>query len=197
MDLNNKVAEVIEASSSEFTAQCYRLDQVPPLGSLVKAQDRSCEIYAIVYNAETHSLEPGRRIIARGENMQTEDEVFRANPQLTKLLGTDFKALVIGHRQGGSIYHYLPPKPTPIHSFIYTCQAEELRTFTQSLDFLSLLVNARLLISADEVTAACLRYAGKAYPDTQAFLIKAGKELARLLGDDTSRLNSILKRLKE
>lgn len=196
MDEAQRVAEVIEASSAEFVAQCYKLDDAPPLGSLVKTKDKLWEIYGIVYNVETHSLEPGRRVVARGEDVETEEEIFRANPQLAKLLSTDFNALVVGHRQDDNIYHYLPPKPAPIHSFVYTCQLEEVRTFTQSLDFLGLLVDARLSIPVDEVIAACLRYASRVYPDSQDFLIKAGKELACLLSGDTKRLNSVLKRLR-
>jgi len=193
---NNKVAEVIEASSAEFTAQCYKLDQAPPLGSLVKTQDKLGAIYGVVYNVETHSLDPGRRVVARGESMKTEEEIFKANPQLARLLSTDFKVVVAGYVQGENLYHYLPPKPASIHSFVYICQFEEIRTFTQSFDFLSLLVNAGLPVPVDEVVAACLRYASQAHSDSQAFLVKAGKELACILSSDARRLNSLLKRLK-
>ena len=196
MALETKVAEVIQASSAEFVAQCYKLDQAPPLGSLVKTKDKLWEIYGIVYDIETHSLDPGRRVVARGEGMETEEEIFRANPQLTRLLSTDLRALVVGHRQGDGLYYYLPPKPASIHGFVYICQPEEVRLFAQSLDFLALLVSARLAISVDEVIAACLRHASRACPDSEAFLIKAGKELARLLSSDAQRLNSVLKRLR-
>jgi hypothetical protein len=196
MDIEVRVAEVIEASSAEFMAQCYKLDQAPPLGSLVKTKDKHLEIYGVVYNVETHSLDPGRRVVARGENMKSEDEIFRVNPQLARLLSTDFKVLVVGHVQGKSLYHYLPPKPASIHGFVYTCRLEEVRAFTQSLDFLSLLVDVRLPIPGDEVTAACLRYASQAHPDPQVFLVKAGKELACMLSSDAKRLNSLLKRIR-
>jgi hypothetical protein len=196
MDMGNKIAEVIEASSAEFTAQCYKLDQAPPLGSLVKTKDKNLEIYGVVYNIETHSLDPGRRVVARGENMTSEDEIFRVNPQLARLLSTDFKVLVVGHVQGKSLYQYLPPKPAYIHSFVYTCRLEETRAFTQSLDFLNLLVDVSLPVPVDEIAAACLRYASQAYSDPQAFLVKAGKELACMLSNDARRLNSLLKRLK-
>jgi len=196
MDLGARVAEVVEASSAEFVAQCYKLNQAPPLGSLVKTRDELWEIYGVVCNIETHSLDPGRRVVARGEEVETEDQLFRANPQLTKLLSTDFKALVVGHRHGDDLHHYLPPGPAPIHGFVYTCQLEEVTAFTQSLDFLGLLVDARLPFSVDEVIAACLRSASKSYPDSEAFLVKAGRELAGLLGGDSQRLNSVLKRLR-
>ena len=196
LDEMEKVAEVIEASSAEFTAQCYKLDQAPPLGSLVKTKDKHLEIYGVVYNVETHSLDPGRRVVARGENMKSEEEIFQVNPQLARLLSTDFKVLVVGHVQGKSLYHYLPPKPASIHGFVYVCRLEEVRAFTQSLDFLSLLVDVRLPVPMDEVTAACLRCVSQAHPDPQAFLVKAGKELACMLGGDARRLNSLLKRVR-
>jgi hypothetical protein len=196
MDKVSKIGEVIEASSAEFTAQCYKLHQAPPLGSLVKTQDKLGDIYGVIYNVETHSLEPGRRVVARGENLEAEEEIFKANPQLLRLLTTDFRVLVVGHVEGKSWHHYLPPKPASIHSFVYTCELEEVKAFTQSLDFLSLIVNARIPVPVDEVAGACLRYASQAHQDPNAFLVKAGKELACMLSSDVKRLNSLLKRLK-
>ncbi len=198
MDLTaeaTKIGEVIEASTGEFSAQCYEINQAPPLGSLVKVRSMPLEIYAVVYNIENHSLEVGRRPIARGEHEETEEGIFRANPQLSKLLCTDFNALVLGHRQENDIAHWLPPKPAYIHSFAYVCSSDEVRDFTQSLDFLSLLIAANLPTPVDEVIAACLRYSSQAHDDPHAFLVKAGKELALLLSSDTQRLSSILRRL--
>jgi hypothetical protein len=194
--LSQKIGEVVEASSAEFMAQCYKLGEAPPLGCLVKTQDNSGAIYGLVYNVVTHGLEPGRRVIARGENLKSEAEIFATNPQLARLLATDFKVLVLGHIEGKNCHHYLPPKSASIHSFVYICQLEEVKTFTQSMDFLSLIVNARIDIPVDEVVAAFLRYASKAHVDGDAFLVKAGKELARMLSADTNRLNSLLKRIK-
>jgi hypothetical protein len=191
-----KIAEVVESSSAEFTAQCYKLNQAPPLGSMVKTQDKLGEIYGVVYNVETHSLEPGRRVVARGENLEAEEEIFSANPQLSKLLTTDFKVLVVGHAEGKNRHHYLPPKSASIHSFVYRCRLEEVRAFTQTLDFLSLVMNARISVPVDEVIGACLRCASQAHHEPDAFLVKAGKELACMLSSDVNRLNSLLKRLK-
>jgi hypothetical protein len=195
--LGNKIGEVIETGSAEFTAQCYKLDEAPPLGSLVRTQNKLSEIYGVVYNVETHGLEPGRRVVARGENFKAEEEIFTANPQLSRLLTTDFRVLIVGYVEGERWYQYLPPKSGSIHSFVYSCQPEEVRAFTQSLEFLSLIVNARIPVPVDEVVGACLRYASKAHPDPNAFLVKAGKELACMLSSDVNRLNSLLKRLKQ
>ncbi|HIE17903.1 MAG TPA: hypothetical protein EYP71_06880 [Dehalococcoidia bacterium] len=196
MEVPSKIAEVVESSSAEFTAQCYKLEQAPPLGCLVRVGGKPLEIYGVVYNIETHSLEPGRRIVARGEKMESEDEIFQANPQLSRLLRTDFNVLVVGYSQGDSLCQHLPQRPAPIHGFVYICTEEEIRTFTDCLDFLGLLVDARLPVPMEEVTAACLRYISQAHPDRQAFLVRAGRELAYLLSGDARKLSSLLKRLK-
>ena len=120
-----RVGEVIEASTTDFVAQCYELYESPPLGSLVKTADLPVEMYGIVYHATTESIEPGRRPIARGRDESSEEEIYRSSPQLLKLLRTEFSALVVGHRQDNKILQYLPPQPARIHSFVYLCSPDE------------------------------------------------------------------------
>jgi hypothetical protein len=191
-----RVGEVIEASTTDFVAQCYELYQIPPLGSLVKTRDLPLELYGIVYNATTTSLEPGRRPIARGKDEATEEEIYRSSPQLLKLLKSEFAALVVGHKQGDKLCHYLPPKPAKIHSFVYLCPPEEVNEFGQSFDFLNILLNAHLPIPTDELIAATLRQMSQAYEDRRAFLVAAGKELAILLSGNLNQLKAILGRIR-
>jgi hypothetical protein len=190
-----KIGEVIQADTVEFVAQCYELHQAPPLGSLVKTTVPR-ETYGVVCNAATTSIEPGRRPIALGREEESEAEVYRANPQLAKLFRTDFTALVVGYREGESWYQRLPPQPPPIHSFVYLCDAAEVREFTRSLDFLTLLLSARLTLSPEELMAACLRYASQAHPRPEEFLVRAGRELAQLWSGELQRLSTVLRRLK-
>lgn len=201
--MSSKIGEVIEASTGEFTAQCYELHRPPPFGSLVKTREGEVEIYGVVSRAETTSIEPGRRPIARGKEEKEEEDIYRASPQLEKLLRTDFDALVVGHREGGGgresekgekLHHYLPPRPARIHSFVYLCDRAEAVQFSQSLDFLSILVGAGG--QADELIAASLRHVAAEQQAPQDFLTRAGKELAVLLGGETNRLNTILRRIK-
>ena len=191
-----RVGEVIEASTTDFVAQCYELYEMPPLGSLVKTRDQSVELYGIVCNAATTSLEPGRRPIARGKDETTEEEIYRSSPQLLKLLKSEFGALVVGHRQGDKLYHHLPPQPARIHSFVYLCPPEEVKEFGQSFDFLNMLINARLPVPTEELVAASLRQMSQAYEDPRAFLVAAGKELAILLSGNLNQLKAILGRIK-
>lgn len=189
-----KIGEIIEASTGEFVAQCYELHQPPPFGSLVKTREGEIEIYGVVSGAATTSIEPGRRPIARGREEAEEEDIYRSSPQLAKLLRTDFNALAVGHREGERLHHYLPPRPARVHSFVYLCDPEEVALFSHSLDFLSILVGAGG--QADELIAACLRHAAQAHQNPRQFLVMAGKELALLLGGDTSRLNTILRRIR-
>jgi len=192
-----RVGEVIEASTTEFTAQCYELYQLPPLGSLAKTREGELELYGVVYNATTSSLEPGRRPIARGKDEKNEDEIYRSSPQLLKLLKSEFGALVVGHKQGDKIYHYLPPRPARIHGFVYLCPPEEVRSFSSSFGFLNILTGSNLSVPAEELTAACLRYISQAYKDRRRFLVAAGRELASLLSGQLNRLQAILERIKQ
>lgn len=192
-----RVGEVIEASTTDFVAQCYELYQSPPLGSLVKTRDLPVELYGIVYNTTTTSLEPGRRPIARGKDEASEEGIYRASPQLLKLLRTEFNALVVGHKQDDKLYHYLPPNPARIHSFVYLCPPEEVKEFSQSFNFISILLNTHLPVSVEELISACLRQMSQVYEDRHSFLVAAGKELAILLGGEFNQLKAILGRIKE
>jgi hypothetical protein len=196
-ELEDRVGEVIEASTTGFVAQCYELYQSPPLGSLVKTRDLPVELYGIVYNATTTSLEPGRRPIARGKDEESEEEIYRSSPQLMKLLKSEFEALVVGHKRGDKLYHYLPPKPARIHSFVYQCTPAEVMEFGQSFDFLNIIINARLPISTEELVAASLRQMSQAHEDPRAFLVAAGKELAILLSGNLNQLKAILGRIRQ
>ncbi len=196
-NLSDRVGEVIEASTTDFVAQCYELYQSPPLGSLVKTRDMPLELYGIVYNATTSSLEPGRRPIARGKDESSEEEIYRSSPQLLKLLRTEFSALVVGYRENEKLYRYLPPKPARIHSFVYLCSPDEAKEFSQSFDFLNMLINTRLPVATDELIAASLRRMSQVYEDRHTFLVAAGKELAILLSGQFNQLKAILGRIKE
>ena len=196
-ELADRVGEVIEASTTDFVAQCYELYQSPPLGSLVKTKAPPIELYGVVYYATTTSLDPGRRPIARGKDEASEEDIYRQSPQLSELLRSEFSALLVGHKQDDKLYHYLPPRPARIHSFVYLCSPEEMKEFSQSFNFLTLLLNTRLPISQDELIAACLRHLSQAHEDRHAFLVAAGKELALLLSGQFDQFKAILERIKE
>jgi hypothetical protein len=190
-----RAGEVTEASTTGFVAQCYELYKTPPLGALVRAGEQP--VYGIVMGAETTSIEPGRRPIARGKDEQSEEDIYRRSPQLKRLLRTEFSVIASGYRQDGRLYRRLPPQPVPVHAFVYPCSKEEVKEFAASFDFLPLLINGNnLAVDAGELTAAALREMSRSQDDPHAFLVSAGKELAGLLWQDYVRLKTILGRLQ-
>ena len=140
-------------------------------------------------------MDTGRKPIARGKDEATEEAVYMNSPQLTSLLRSEFTAAAVGFKDGDKVYQYLPPRPPKLHSFIYLCEAEEIKEFSRNIGFLNILLNAALPVLPEEIIAAALRQMATAQDDPRAFLVAAGKELANLLSNDFVRLRNILGRL--
>ena len=195
-----RLGEVVEASTTQIIAQCYDLYTAPPLGSLVRCGTSDAEsgdgdaVYGIVYEVTTRSIDPGRRPIARGRDEDDEEAVYESNPQLSRLLSTEFCALVVGHRQDGALYQWLAPLPPRIHSFVYACSDDDLREFSSALDFAPILLSAPI-VATDDVLAAFLKTASAVHSDPGGFLLSAGRQLTPLLGGELQRLNGILRRI--
>ena len=187
------VGEVVQASTTEFVAQSHRLYEAPNLGTLVKCGS-DASIYGVVGEVTTQSIDPGRRPVAIGEGEEAEEAVYEQNPQLNRLLATEFRSIVVGYKSDSLIRRYLAPLPPKIHAFVYECDLDQVREFSGSLDFLSILL-ASPAGSADDVTASFLRHASAAHPEPDTFLVSAGKELATLLAGQLPRLNGLLRRL--
>jgi hypothetical protein len=91
----------------------------------------------------------------------------------------------------------LPPQPPATLDQIVTCTPGEVVTFTRQFTFLRTILGAKDA-PADELAAASLRRAAAAHSESErrAFLLDAGRELARLLSSDPVRLEGILRRIK-
>ena len=98
-----------------------------------------------------------------------------------KLLKSEFGALIVGWQQDAQTHRYLPPHPAHLHGFVYRCGPDEVKEFSKSLSFLSILVNAHVSIPVEELVAAALRQMAAVQDNQHAFLVAAGKELATLL----------------
>ena len=192
--LHTRVGEVVESSSQVFTAQCYQLYQAPPLGTLVKTL--SPDIYGVVSHISTGSLYSGRPVVARGEEEESEEDIYRSNPQLARLLCTRFDAAIAGYQTDGRVEQALPPLPPHIHGFVYQCEPGEIRSFAQHLRFLRLLLGPSFP-TGDDVAAAFLLQASATCDDSRGFLVHAGKALAAELSTELPRLNALLRRISQ
>jgi hypothetical protein len=193
--MKRPVGEVISASTTELTAGCYDLGKAPDFGSIVavSTRDQNTRIFAIVADIQTGSREPGGRAIVRGRAGSYDDQIYEDNPDLAELLQTEFSALVIGFQSGETIYQYLPPQPAPIHYSVFECEAPEMKFFTDNLDYLRTILAAKQFPS-EEMLAANIRLAHESREEDPDFLVRAGREVAKLLPEDYDRLNAILKR---
>ena len=189
-----RLAEVIEAGSSSFRAQCYRLYEAPALGSLVAAGAPA--VYGVVCRVSTEPLDPSRPVLARGESAQTEEQVYQENPQIARLLTSRFKALILGHQAESGISHHLPPLPPRVHSFVRECSPDEITDFSRGLDFIHLLVKAGPAAS-EEVIRACIRRLIEAHTGVPDFRVQVGKALAKELAGDVPQLTAILRGLAQ
>ena len=190
-----RLGEVIEASSIEFVAESYELHESPAFGSLVRVGSSGQAIYGLVYSSTTASLDPGRRPIARGRDLEREDEIYRNHPQLVRLLRTEFRALVVGYSEAGGIRQRIAPQPARLHSFVWRCTDQEVARFSRSLDYLSLVIGAPVAAPIDELLAASIRCASQARAGDDDFRVAAGKHLATLLTGQFQRLSGILRRI--
>jgi hypothetical protein len=194
--METRIGEIIEASTTEIVAQCYALYELPPLGSLVKTKGTKGDMYGIVYNAATTSIEPGRRPIARGKDEPSEEAIYQSSPQLMKLFRSEFKALMMGYRENDKIYQLLPSQPAHLHNFVYQCLPDEVKEFSRSFSFLSILVNSQISIPPAELITPVLRSMSQLQEDKYAFLVSAGKELSNLFCGQYQQLKSVLERLQ-
>lgn len=198
---NGRIGEIVEASTTYFIAATYELLAAPPFGALVRAttRDQTMAVYGLVYDIHTGSREPGGRAIVRGRTYSGhnlyDDEIYRAHPDLGEVLQTEFAALTVGYTVNGRLLQRLPPQPPPVHYSVYPCEASELVLFGEQLDFLRTVLLAPG-VPSDELLAAAVRVIAQARRDGPAYLVRVGRELARLLKEDYDRLTALLHRIR-
>jgi len=200
--------EIIEASTTQFTARSPQVNEPPPFGAFVRVCGPSGQVsededpfgapppdgtYGLVCESVTTSLDPNRRPAAYGA--ADEAELRKQQPQIFALLATDFKCRIVAHVDKGEVKHYLPDRPPRLHARVVLCTPGETRHLTQRLDFLRTLALMPAEMSPDELIAACLRKASACHPDAEMFLERAAKELVLLLSDDVELLTAIMRKL--
>lgn len=191
-----RIGEIIESNTTTFVAGAYRLHEAPPFGALVRAEGRDgCSAYGLVYDIQTTSHELGGRAIVRGREGMYDSDIYLENPDLEAVLQTEFCALIVGHCEGDHVRQHLPAFPPPVHYSVFLCDDDELRRFTERLQFCRTILQAAD-VPNEELAAAVLRHAARCWPDADAFLVNAGRTLALLLHDDHPRLLAILERVR-
>ena len=189
------VGWVLRASTAGFTVGSRVLQpSVPHFGDLVRVPllNTDTSIFGLVYDVQVKDDPAVRQLILAGD-MEPEAVLDQRENRLVPI---EISVLAVGYRQKTQIWHGLPPQPPLSLDVLSMCDDAELRTFTQNLDYLRLVLNAAK-IPADELLVAHIRRAAAAQPaeTRREFLVTAGRELARLLSIDLIRLDTVLKRI--
>jgi hypothetical protein len=205
---SERLGEIIEASTTTFTAESAKLNEPPGFGTFVRVppanvpsrQEDPFEdspppgtIYGITIRAQTASREPNRRAASFGLD---EKDLEREQPQLWELLATDFTCLILAHSASGVIHLFLPSAPPRLHASVQPCSESEVCAITEGFAYLRTIASSPECPNCDELLAATLREAHRCHGKDAEFLIRAGRHLAHLLGDDYERLAAILRKLQ-
>jgi hypothetical protein len=186
---------VLRASTIGFVVGCRVLQpSVPRFGDLVKVPSaEDIDIFGLIYNVQVQDDPAVRQLILVGEMAPEAVLDQREN----RLVPIEVSVLVVGYQRQKRIIQGLPPQPPLSLDLLIMSDEADLRAFTQTMDYLRLVLNAAQ-IPADEVLCTHLQQAAEAYPAElrRDFLLKAGRELARLLNFDLVRLDSILRRIR-
>jgi hypothetical protein len=196
--MSDPIAEVIESSTRQFTAEVHRDANAPAFGTWVAVEhENGTVLYGLVSHVEHGSYETSRQPVALGK---TKEELAQEYPQVQELLRTTFRAQVLACADaGGTIRQTLPPHPPDIHDFVRPCPPEEVQGLGAPYDYMRTLVQSPdPAVPVDDLLVAVLQQVRTAHGGehgSEDALVEAGRALSRLLDDDHERLQSILRRV--
>lgn len=170
---------------------------VPTFGALVQTRNpykQGC-IYGLIYDISLNDDERGMvKSLSVAANARTEDIEWIRN----QMVPLEVSVLCVGYQEHDDqpIRQGLPPQPPIALHGIELCEPEDVIAFTQQLDFLRLVLDARD-VPADELASAAIRHAAQARPAgaRRQFALDCGRELARLLANQALRLEGLIRRL--
>lgn len=189
----NETPRVVEAGLRVFQCAYERYVEEPfALGKMVAVREGPWAILGVVADAVSGPEDPTRPLQVRGAPGQTAADVMAENPEIRLLLRTRVTVVSCGHFEGEVARALLPPTPPPLLARVEPATPEETVRIAADGAFIALLVGSPEC--DDPVIAAAIRAAARAFgPDAHEFTVRAGKELARLLKAEPSRLTSIIR----
>lgn len=190
-----QVGRVLRAGTRSLALGCAVMQpNIPAFGSFVRADGQASGevIYGLIYDVSVEDDPFVRQFIGA----DPPEEVVRDQRE-NRQVPIEVHVLAVGCGAGETIRHCLPAQPPVTLDWLYQCSDEEVRAFTERFDYFRLVLEAREAPS-DELLAASLRAAAAARPESEreAFLVRGGRELVRLLAGEPTRLEGLLRRLR-
>lgn len=169
--------------------------QWPVFGTFCRAeaQQGQSQVIGLIYDLSIEDDELARQLAA-SEAIRPEQ---LADSQVNRQVPVEYRALAIGYLNGGGFTQSLPPQPPLTLAPVHRLSDEQVRTFTERLDFLPLMLNVPE-IPVDDLMAAAIKSAAAVRPEGErrGYLVRSAAEVARLLGRDLTRLESLLRAVR-
>jgi len=192
-----EIGRLLRANTSGFVVGC-RVSQLdtPSFGALVRVPlQPDYEIFGLIH--DIHIDDDG--LVRQLVTADGVEEAVIADNRLNRNVPVEISVLAVGYRQGtrdgGRIYHLLPPRPPLSLDAIYACEPEELCRFTAAGRFGYF---RHILRAADlpvrELLAAHIRQAYDVHRTSgdSDWINRATQELITLLRDDYPTLMAVL-----
>jgi hypothetical protein len=190
-----RVGRVLRASTRGFDCGTHsrELDARHDFGAFVLApiaNDDATLAVGLVYKVDIKDDQLVAELVL-GDYVQ---ESVLMDQRDNRLVPVEVKAIAIGYFTHGEAVHGLPPRPPMTLTDVMACAPAEIVAFNRRLDYF------RQVLMTDEVPAdallvAAIRQAAQVHSDPDqrhAFLVRAGRQLARDLAADLKRLNHLL-----
>jgi hypothetical protein len=192
-----EIGRVLRAATPGFAVGC-RVSQLsgPGFGSLVKAQPLGQReaIYGLIYDIAIDDDQLIRRLVMVEDPPPEVIEDQRSN----RLLPIEMNVLAVGYMQDGQLRFGLPPRPPLNLDPVFLVQGpQEVRTFSDNLGYLRLILRAGPNVPVDQLLVAHLRSMVELRGDDQAWALNAVRELIELLRSNYDVLIPTLEALSD
>ena len=191
---NKIIGEIIEVSSRSAIAQSYELYDCPPIGSVVKCGDDTEDIYGVITNIETRSIDPGRSPNPKGPGFAEVNELYKSNPEITHLMKTEFNIVFLGYKHENTTTISIPPTPPRIFSFISTLPEDEMINIFSDEGLVKFIVNSNMELKDDVIIMIISKYLNSKKTKTE----EIGSFTSQLVGalpDQITRITNIIQNL--
>ena len=170
---------------------------VPTFGALVRTRssNRLAQIFGLIYDIALIDDERGMvKSLSVADNARDEDIEWIRN----QMVPLEVSVLCVGYQERDDlpIRQGLPAQPPIALHGIELCESSEVIQFTRQLDFFRVIFDSRD-VPCDELLSAMIRQAVRCRPvdEQRYFALECGRELARLLANDSLRLEGLIRKL--
>jgi hypothetical protein len=193
MSNEGELIGLVTRSSSRGYVGAKRLPEtnLPVFGAFCKAeaQQGTSKVIGVIYDISIGDDEFARQLAVAQDPLPK-----HLQDQQTRLVPVEISALSVGFKTASVYQHSLPPQPPISMAPVFTLPRQELCDFSETFGFISQIVNADNL-PVDDLLPAALNNAANARPkaERRAYLLEAGRECARLLSRDLTRLETVIR----